>query len=114
MDSNSQGTVHVLEEAVTAGVESFVFTSTTSVFGDALAPPAGAPAAWVTEEIGPVPKNIYGVAKAAAEDLCQLFYRNQRLACVILWRSGFFPNPDDTKSVRAAFADENQKVNEYL
>ncbi len=31
-----------------AGVESFVFTSTTGVFGDALAPPAGTPAAWVT------------------------------------------------------------------
>jgi UDP-glucose 4-epimerase len=68
----------------------------------------------VTEEIAPVPKNIYGVTKAAAEDLCQLFYRNQRLACVILRTSRFFPEPDDDKSVRAAFADENQKVNEYL
>ena len=114
IDTNITGTLHLLEEAVTAGVESFVFTSTTSVFGDALAPPAGAPAAWVTEEIGPVPKNIYGVTKAAAEDLCQLFYRNQRLACVILRTSRFFPEPDDDKSVRAAFADENQKVNEYL
>src|SRR5258707_2003124 len=114
IDTNITGTLHLLEEAVTAGVESFVFTSTTSVFGDALAPPAGAPAAWVTEEIGPVPKNIYGVTKAAAEDLCQLFYRNQRLACVILRTSRFFPEPDDDKSVRAAFADENQKVYEYL
>src|SRR5258707_14042545 len=70
VDTNITGTLNLLEEAVTAGVESFVFTSTTSVFGDALAPPAGAPAAWVTEEIGPVPKNIYGVTKAAAEDLC--------------------------------------------
>jgi nucleoside-diphosphate-sugar epimerase len=114
IDTNITGTLHLLEEAVAAGVESFVFTSTTSVFGDALVPPAGAPAAWVTEEIAPVPKNIYGVTKAAAEDLCQLFYRNQRLACVILRTSRFFPEPDDDKSVRAAFADENQKVNESL
>ncbi len=114
IDTNITGTLHLLEEAVTAGVETFVFTSTTSVFGDALAPPAGAPAAWVTEEIAPVPKNIYGVTKAAAEDLCRLFYRNQRLACVILRTSRFFPEPDDDKSVRAAFADANQKVNEYL
>jgi UDP-glucose 4-epimerase len=77
-------------------------------------PPVGAPAAWVTEEIAPVPKNIYGVTKAAAEDLCQLFYRNQRLACVILRTSRFFPEPDDDQSLRGAFADENQKVNEYL
>jgi ribosomal protein S18 acetylase RimI-like enzyme len=37
----------------------------TSVFGDALLPPAGAPAAWVTEEITPIPRNIYGVTKVA-------------------------------------------------
>ena len=61
----------LLEEAVAARVESFVYTSTTSVFGDALVPPQGAPAAWITEEVAPVPKNIYGVTKAAAEDLCE-------------------------------------------
>src|SRR5262249_34118766 len=45
VDVNVTGTLNLLEEAAAAGVESFVFTSTTSVFGDALAPPAGAPAA---------------------------------------------------------------------
>jgi len=74
--TNITGTLNLLEEAMAAGVESFVFTSTTSVFGDALVPPVGTPAAWVTEEVAPVPKNIYGVTKAAAEDLCHLFHRN--------------------------------------
>ena len=114
IDTNITGTLQLLEEAVAAGVQSFIFTSTTSVFGDALVPPAGAPAAWVTEEIAPVPKNIYGVSKAAAEDLCQLFHRNQKLACIVLRTSRFFPEPDDDKTVREAFADENLKVNEYL
>ena len=50
VDTNITGTLNLLEEAVSAGVEAFVFTSTTSVFGDALTPPPGAPAAWVTEE----------------------------------------------------------------
>ena len=112
--TNITGTLLLLEAAVTAGVESFIFTSTTSVFGDALVPPAGAPAAWVTEEIAPVPKNIYGITKAAAEDLCRLFYRDKKLACIILRTSRFFPEPDDDKTARAAFADENLKVNEYL
>ena len=49
VDTNITGTLNLLEDAVTAGVGSFVYTSTTSVFGDALLPPAGAPAAWVTE-----------------------------------------------------------------
>jgi nucleoside-diphosphate-sugar epimerase len=84
VDTNIAGTLNLLESAAAAGVGSFVFTSTTSVFGDALIPPAGAPAAWVTEEVRPVPKNIYGVTKAAAEDLCQLFHRNQGLPCVVL------------------------------
>ena len=97
VDTNITGTLNLLEEAATAGVESFVFTSTTSVFGDALVPPAGAPAAWVTEDVTPVPKNIYGVTKAAAEDLCQLFHRNQGLACIVLRTSRFFPEEDDNK-----------------
>ena len=114
VDTNVTGTLNLLEEAVAAGVRSFVYTSTTSVFGDALVPPAGAPAAWVTEDVAPVPKNIYGVTKAAAEDLCQLFHRNQGLPCIVLRASRFFPEVDDDRSVRDAYADDNAKVNEYL
>jgi UDP-glucose 4-epimerase len=114
IDTNLTGTLNLLEESVSAGVESFVFTSTTSVFGDALVPPAGAPAAWITEEVTPVPKNIYGATKAAAEDLCQVFRRNQQLACVILRTSRFFPEEDDSRRVREAYSDDNAKANEYL
>ena len=114
IDTNVTGTLNLLEEAVAAGVESFVYTSTTSVFGDALVPPPGAAAAWVTEEVMPVPKNIYGVTKVAAEDLCQLFHRNQALACVVLRTSRFFPEQDDNRDVREAYPDDNVKMNEYL
>src|SRR5260370_1591986 len=108
------GTLILLEEAVRAGVESFIYTSTTSVFGDALVPPPGAPAAWITEQVTPVPKNIYGVTKVAAEDLCELFHRNQGLACLVLRTSRFFPEEDDNNEVREDFSDENVKPNEYL
>jgi nucleoside-diphosphate-sugar epimerase len=114
VDTNITGTLSLLEEAVTTGVESFVFTSTTSVLGDALVPPIGAPAAWVTEEVTPIPKNIYGVSKAAAEDLCQLFHRNKGLACIVLRTSRFFPEEDDNKAIREVYADDNVKLNEYL
>jgi len=114
IDTNITGTLNLLEEAVAAGVGSFVFTSTTSVFGDALVPPAGAPAAWVTEDVTPIPKNIYGVTKATAEDLCQLFHRNHGLACIVLRTSRFFPEEDDSGAVRQAYADGNVKANEYL
>ena len=114
VDTNVTGTLNLLEEAASAAVESFVFTSTTSVFGDALVPPPGAPAAWVTEDVAPVPKNIYGVTKAAAEDLCRLFHRNRGLPCVVLRTSRFFPEQDDDRGVRAAYPDGNVKANEYL
>src|ERR1700719_1777755 len=114
VDTNITGTLNLLEEAATTGVESFIFTSSTSVLGDALVPPVGAPAAWVTENVTPIPKNIYGVTKAAAEDLCQLFHRNQRLPCIVLRTSRFFPEEDDNKEVREAYSDDNVKVNEYL
>ncbi|WP_225768080.1 NAD(P)-dependent oxidoreductase [Inquilinus sp. Marseille-Q2685] len=114
VDTNVTGTLNLLEEAAAAGVGAFVFTSTTSVFGDALVPPPEAPAAWVTEDVVPVPKNIYGVTKAAAEDLCQLFHRNQSLPCLVLRTSRFFPEADDDGTKRAAYADDNLKANEFL
>ncbi len=114
VDTNLTGTLNLLEEAVLGGVRAFVFTSTTSTFGDALTPPANAPAAWITETVTPVPKNIYGVTKTAAEDLCQLFYRNHGLACLVLRTSRFFPEEDDQRQKRQTYTDANLKANEYL
>jgi UDP-glucose 4-epimerase len=114
LDTNVTGTLHLLEEAVAAGVTVFVFTSTTSVFGRALTPPPGAPAAWVTEDVRPVPRNIYGVTKSAAEDLCELFHHLHGLACLVLRTARFFPEEDDDPTVRRAYDDGNAKANEYL
>jgi UDP-glucose 4-epimerase len=114
IDTNITGTLNLLQEAVAAGVEAFVFTSTTSTFGDALVPPPGAPAAWITEDVAPVPKNIYGVTKTAAENLCQLYYRNFGLPCIVLRTSRFFPEEDDNRKMRAIYPDSNIKANEFL
>jgi UDP-glucose 4-epimerase len=114
VDTNVGGTLTLLEEAVTAGVSSFVFTSTTSAFGRALAPAAGEPAAWITEDVVPRPRNIYGVTKTAAEDLCELIHAEHGLPVIILRTSRFFPEGDDNDEVRAAYADGCVKANEYL
>jgi UDP-glucose 4-epimerase len=114
VQTNVLGTLILLEEAARARVRAFVMTSTTSAFGDALKPPLGAPAAWIDERVAPAPKNIYGVTKTAAEDLCQLFHRNERLATIVLRTSRFFPEEDDDPEARAAYADDNSKANEYL
>jgi UDP-glucose 4-epimerase len=114
VDTNVTGTLNLLEEATAAGVTSFILTSTTSVFGRALVPEVGAPAAWITEDVVPLPKNIYGITKLAAESLCELFHNIRRLPCLILRTSRFFPEPDDSEEVRQAYQDANAKVNEFL
>lgn len=114
VDTNLTGTLNMLEEAVAAGVRSFVYTSTTSAFGRALTPPPGEPAAWITEDVPPLPRNIYGVTKAAAEDLCELIHRDHGLPCVILRTSRFFSEGDDRDEIRNAYDDANVKVNELL
>ena len=114
VETNVMGTLVLLEAAARARVRAFVMTSTTSAFGDALKPPPGAPAAWIDERVAPAPKNIYGVTKTAAEDLCQLFHRNERLATIVLRTSRFFPEEDDDPEACAGYADDNSKANEYL
>src|ERR1700730_966128 len=114
VDTNITGTLNLLEEATAAGVGAFVLTSTTSVFGQALTPPLRAPAAWITEDVVPVPKNIYGVTKVAAENLCELFHGVRGLRCLILRTSRFFPEPDDRKETRQFYDDANVKINEFL
>ncbi len=109
--TNVVGTLNLLQAAVAANVRTFVMTSTTSLYGLALVPPPGAPATWITEEIEPIPKNIYGATKCAAEDLCWLFHLDHGIDCIVLRTSRFFPEPDDYEGLRQEYDDANIKVN---
>jgi UDP-glucose 4-epimerase len=112
--TNVAGTLVLLEEASRAGVSSFVFTSSTSVFGLAARPAADEPAAWITEDTVPRVRNIYGATKQAAENLCELIARECRLPTVVLRTSRFFPEPDDLAERRDAHDDLSLKVSELL
>jgi len=114
VETNVSGTLILLEEAVRAGVRCFIFTSTTSAFGAALIPPPGEPAAWISEDVAPIPKNIYGVTKVSAESLCELFSRTHSLPTVVLRTSRFFPEPDDDIEISSRYALSNVQANEML
>jgi len=114
VQTNISGTLNLLEEAAGNRVGAFVFTSTTSTFGAALSPATGMPAAWIDESVIPVPKNIYGVTKVAAESMCELFHRRHRLPVIILRTSRFFPEQDDDASIRGLYSVENTQANELL
>jgi len=114
IDTNISGTLNLLEEATEIDCKAFVYTSTTSTFGDAMKPKKGDPAVWVTENLIPKPKNIYVVTKTAAEDLCELFNRRTGLPCLVLKTSRFFPEEDDDQHKRDDYEDTNLKINELL
>jgi UDP-glucose 4-epimerase len=114
VETNVTGTLTLLEEAAAAGVRGFVFTSSTSAFGRALTPAPGDPAAWITEDVAARPRNIYGVTKTAAEDLCELAHAEHGLPVIVLRTSRFFPEGDDSDEVRTAYPDANVKANEFL
>ncbi|MEJ0064157.1 MAG: NAD(P)-dependent oxidoreductase [Caulobacteraceae bacterium] len=114
VDTNITGTLTLLEAALEAGVRAFVYTSTTSAFGSALTPAPGEPGAWITEDVVPVPRNIYGVTKVAAESLCELFHRDQGLPAVVLRTARFFPEEDDVAAIADAYDLANVQANELL
>ena len=113
VDVNVTGTLNLLEAAVEHGVQRFVFTSTTSLMISA-AVRAGASdrAIWLDEGFAPLePRNIYGITKLAAEQICRLYHRRHALRCVILRTGRFFPEEDDTD---LTLSGENNKANEFL
>ena len=69
-------------------------------------------ASWMTEDWAPLePRNIYGMTKLAAEQLCRLAHREHGLAVCILRTSRFFPEDDDTQRRPSG---PNIKANEFL
>jgi len=114
VDTNVTGTHILLEEAAAAGVDCFVYTSTTSVFGNAMSPGPDQPAIWVTEALGPEPKNIYGLTKLLAESQCELFHHRYGLPVVVLRTSRFFPEADDDVAIRNFYESANVQANEML
>lgn len=113
IDVNVTGTLNLLEAAAAAGHERFVFTSTTSLMiSQAIRSELSDQATWLDERHAPLaPRNIYGVTKLAAENLCREVYQQTGLACLVLRTSRFFPEDDDTLTDPLP---ENLKANEFL
>ncbi|MEO1044225.1 MAG: NAD(P)-dependent oxidoreductase [Pseudomonadota bacterium] len=116
VDVNVTGTLNLLEAAVAARHDRFVFTSTTSLMirADVRAGKAGGAkqAYWLDEDFGPLkPRNIYGVTKLAAEHLCRLYHELHGINVAILRTGRFFPEEDDT---HRDLSGPNRKANEFL
>jgi UDP-glucose 4-epimerase len=113
---NVEGTRNLLDAAVAAGNDRFVFTSTTSLMiSEAVraGKHGGARRAfWIDEDFGPLqPRNIYGMTKLEAERLCRRAHDESGLSVAILRTGRFFPEEDDT---HRDMSGENRKANELL
>ncbi|HEX4737925.1 MAG TPA: NAD(P)-dependent oxidoreductase [Allosphingosinicella sp.] len=113
---NVEGTRNLLDAAVAAGNDRFLFTSTTSLMISEqvrAGREGGAERAfWLDEDFGPLaPRNIYGATKLEAERLCREAHERHGLAILVLRTSRFFPEDDDTHSSPSG---ENLKANELL
>jgi UDP-glucose 4-epimerase len=89
-DVNIQGTFNVLEAAVNSGVKRMVYSSSASVYGDAVEIP-------MTEEHPFNNRNFYGATKIAGEAMCRAFYDRYALNYVGLrYMNVYGPYQDQT------------------
>lgn len=92
IDTNIKGTLNLLEACLEHGIQRFIYTSTTSLYGQAMV--SSEKAVWVTEDLSPKPRDLYDVTKIASEDLCRVMSANYGLRCISLRVSRFFPEPE--------------------
>ena len=113
IDTNITGTLNLLNAALCARHDRFIYTSTTSVMiNQAIRDETSDVAVWLDETACPLhPRNIYGITKLAAEGLCRLYSIQHAMNCMVLRTSRFFPEDDDT---HRTLSGENQKANEFL
>jgi UDP-glucose 4-epimerase len=77
ISNNVEATQMLLESCVGTALERVIYSSSSSVYGDAAALP-------MREDALPQPVSPYGVTKLAAEHLCHLYHVNQRVPTVSL------------------------------
>ena len=112
VETNVSGTLNLIEAAARAGHDRFLFTSTTSLMiSAAIHQGGGGAAAWIDEDLAPlVPRNIYGVTKLAAEQLCRLAHLDHGVGVVVLRTGRFFAESETIDGIGA----ENRMANELL
>lgn len=89
-DVNIQGTFNVLEACVANDVERLVYSSSASVYGDAVEVP-------MTEDHPFMNRNFYGASKIAGEAMCRAFHDRYGLSYVGLrYMNVYGPHQDQT------------------
>ncbi|MFC0518142.1 NAD-dependent epimerase/dehydratase family protein [Mucilaginibacter angelicae] len=95
IDVNIYGTLNLLNACIVNGVQKMLYTSTTSIYGDAMVNTSQA--VWVDEELIIKPRDIYDITKQAAEQLCKDFFYREGLQTSVYRVGRFLPETDNLK-----------------
>jgi UDP-glucose 4-epimerase len=92
---NITGTLNLLNACIKNGVPGFLYTSTTSIYGDAMVDPEKA--VWVNELLTEQPRDIYDITKQTAEQLCKDFFNKEGLQTSVYRVARFLPETDNLR-----------------
>jgi UDP-glucose 4-epimerase len=81
LDQDLKGHIYLLEEAVAQKIRHLIYTSTAVVYGKPRYSPIDEGHPLVVEEAR---KPLYGIAKAAAEKLCLMYWKQKELPATII------------------------------
>lgn len=93
IDTNITGTLNLLNACVKNGIKRFLFTSTTSIYGNAMV--NDEKAVWVTEELTIQPRDIYDITKQTCEELCRDFFKKEQIMTSVYRVGRFLPEPEN-------------------
>ncbi|MEM7106237.1 MAG: NAD(P)-dependent oxidoreductase [Bacteroidota bacterium] len=91
IDTNIVGTLNLLKAAKNNQAKKFVYTSTTSLYGESMV--NAHQAVWITEDLPTIPRDIYDITKIAAEGLCRDFFDKNGMQTTVLRVSRFWDEP---------------------
>ncbi|MCE7990652.1 MAG: NAD(P)-dependent oxidoreductase [Roseivirga sp.] len=94
--TNIKGTNNLLSASIENGINKFLYTSTTSIYGTAMV--SDKQAVWVDEELLPDPRDIYDITKLTCELLCKDYFEKEGIEATVLRVSRFLPEDDNTKA----------------
>jgi UDP-glucose 4-epimerase len=105
--TNIYGTFNLLNACVLNGVKKFLYTSTTSIYGNAMVNPEQA--VWVDESLTPDPRDIYDITKLTAELLCKDFFEKNHIETTVLRVSRFLPESENLKVIHRLYRGLDEK-----
>jgi UDP-glucose 4-epimerase len=101
IQTNIMGTFNLLNACVKNGIPKFIYTSTTSIYGNAML--SDSQAVWVTENLVPDPRDIYDITKLTAELLCKDYFEKEHIETTVLRVSRFLPETDNLKAIHRLY-----------